>query len=90
MAEWKPIETLELHTVQCNSPYMRSSDVMLWVKSEYGYSGAVIGFISIYRIPNGTPSKTVNVSGVGGYDCEEDFKVEDVTHWTEIPKGPGE
>ncbi|QTO46327.1 hypothetical protein [Burkholderia latens] len=90
MIDWKPIETLKFHPVKCSSRELRSEDVILWVKSEYGYSGPVIGMMLIYQSQDGSSFKSVDVNGVSGYDLTEDFSVEDVTHWAELPKGPGE
>lgn len=44
----------------------------------------------IYQSQDGSSFKSVDVNGVSGYDLTEDFSVEDVTHWAELPKGPGE
>ena len=88
MTDWKPIETLQFHT--CNSRELCSEDVMLWAKSDHGYSGPVIGRMSIYQCPDSRSFKSVDVNGVSGYDLLEDFSAEDVTHWAELPKGPGE
>ncbi|WP_155635583.1 hypothetical protein [Burkholderia territorii] len=69
---------------------MRSQDVLLWVKSDFGYSGPVVGYFSVNVSVDGTVFESVSVSGVGGWECEEDFGASDVTHWAELPKGPGE
>lgn len=90
MIDWKPIETLQFHSVKCSCLELCSEDVILWVKSEYGYSGPVIGTMRIYQSPANGPFKSVYVNGVSGYDLTEDFSAEDVTHWAELPKGPGE
>ncbi|MBU9236206.1 hypothetical protein KTD19_27915 [Burkholderia multivorans] len=90
--DWKPIDTLPLRPSPSSNREMYSEDVLLWVSKSLHcfYSGPVVGTIRLYTRPDGASFKSVYVSGVGGYECEEDFSVESVTHWAELPTGPGE
>jgi hypothetical protein len=90
---WHPISTLKLHPSKCSSFEEVSDEVMLWAgnpRHSGDYMGPIVGQMRVYHRPDGTSFVSVHGAGFGGYEWEWDFREENVTHWAELPKGPGE
>jgi len=69
---------------------MISKRVMLWISNgKYSrYMGPVIGEVRMYRSVAGEEYKSIEVCGVTGHDLDNEFFIEDVTHWMPLPAAP--